>query len=246
VSTSPVYVILGATGGIGSELSRRLARDGARLVLAARGEERLQELADELDALAVPTDATKTDQVDALFEQAKERFERVDGAVNAVGSIFLRPVHRTKDEDFDEHVLLNLGTAFRVTRAATRAMMKTGGRIVLLSTGAASIGLANHETIAAAKAGVEGLARATAATYANRGITINVVSPGLVDTPLAERLTASDKAVEASLALHAVKRLGQPTDIARAIAFLLHPDSEWITGQVLAVDGGLSRVKTPA
>lgn len=246
MSAPSVHVIVGATGGIGAATARRLAARGDRLVLAARGEAALTALAAELGAIAVPTDATDSASVDALFDAAIAAHGRVDGAVNAVGSILLKPLHRTTDADFDETVALNLGTAFRVARAATRAMMKTGGSIVLVSTGAARIGLANHEAVAAAKAGVEGLVRATAATYAARGIRVNAVAPGLVETPLSARLFSSEAAIKASQALHPLRRLGRPDDVAGPIALLLDPQNDWITGQVLGVDGGLATLKGPA
>jgi NAD(P)-dependent dehydrogenase (short-subunit alcohol dehydrogenase family) len=112
-----------------------------------------------------------------------------------------------------------------------------------VSSAAARIGLANHEAIAAAKAGLEGLARSAAATYARQRIRFNVVAPGLVRTPLTRGLVANELAEKASLAMHPLGRLGEPGDVARAIAWLLDPDQNWITAQVLGVDGGLADVK---
>ncbi|TVQ92762.1 MAG: SDR family oxidoreductase [Deltaproteobacteria bacterium] len=237
-------VIVGATGGIGSALARRLTAEGTRLVLAARDEARLAELAAELDALPVPTDATRSQEVEALFATAEEHLGSIRGVALSVGSILLKPLHRTRDEDFEQTIALNLGTAFRIGRAAAQHMRRDGGSVVFISTGAAGIGLANHEAIAAAKAGVEGLTRAAAATYAGCGLRFNAVAPGLVETPLSARLTRSDAALRASLALHPLGRIGQADDVANAIAFLLDPRNDWITGQVLGVDGGLATLKT--
>ncbi len=122
-------------------------------------------------------------------------------------------------------------------------MKADGGSVVLVSSAAARIGLANHEAIAAAKAGLEGLARSAAATYARQRIRFNVVAPGLVRTPLTQGLVASELAEKASLAMHPLGRLGEPGDVARAIAWLLDPAQSWITAQVLGVDGGLADVK---
>jgi NAD(P)-dependent dehydrogenase (short-subunit alcohol dehydrogenase family) len=114
---------------------------------------------------------------------------------------------------------------------------------VLLGTAASLIGLSNHEAIAAAKAGITGLALSAAATYASRNIRVNVVAPGLTRTPLTARLTQNEASAKASMAMHPLGRLGEPDDVARAIEFFLDPCNSWITGQVLAVDGGLSTLK---
>ena len=119
-----------------------------------------------------------------------------------------------------------------------------GGSIVLMSSVAGRYGLPNHEAVAAAKAGIEGLVRAAAATYAPRGIRVNAVAPGLVRTPLAGRLVATEQAVEASAAMHPLGRIGEPEDLTDALAFLLDPArSAWVTGQTLSVDGGFATVR---
>jgi NAD(P)-dependent dehydrogenase (short-subunit alcohol dehydrogenase family) len=167
----------------------------------------------------------------------------ITGAVNLAGSILLRPAHLTTAQDFEDTISLNLRTAFAVTRAAGKHMKSTGGSVVLMSSCAASVGLPNHEAIAAAKAGVEGLVRAAAATYAGSGIRFNAVAPGLVATPMARRITENEGALKASVAMHPLGRIGQPEEVARAITFLLGEASAWTTGQVLGVDGGLARLK---
>jgi NAD(P)-dependent dehydrogenase (short-subunit alcohol dehydrogenase family) len=236
------YLILGATGGIGSELSRRLAKDGANLVLAAQDQDRLDSLAEETGGKTISLDARKTDQVEAAAKEAVEQFGRLDGIANCVGSILLKPAHITKDEDWQDTLELNLGTAFAAVKAAGRTM-RNGGSVVLMSSAAARIGLPNHEAIAAAKAGVAGLTLSAAATYAPKKIRFNAVAPGLVETPGSAKITASEVSRNASLALHALGELGKPSDIAPTIAWLLGPDSAWVTGQVFGIDGGLSTVR---
>ena len=237
----PVHIVLGASGGIGSEVARRLA-PGSRLVLAARSE-RLVALAGELDATPVVLDAREPAEVERCVKEAKQAHGRVDGIVNCVGSILLRPAHRTTPAEFDEVLATNLRSAFAAVRAAAPAMRETGGSIVLVSSAAARTGLANHEAIAAAKAGVEGLARAAAASYAGWGVRVNAVAPGLVRTPLAAPLTENEGLRKASEAMHPLGRIGEPGDVASAICWLLDPAQGWVTGQVLGVDGGLATVR---
>lgn len=239
---SPVYVVLGAYGGIGSEVSRRLSGKGARLVLGGRDGEKLDSLADGTDGVPVVLDATKGDEVQAAFERAKEEFGRVDGAVNCVGSFILKPAHLTSDEELQETLDLNLKTAFNTVRAAAKTM-DAGGSVVLMSSVAARVGLANHEAVAAAKAAVTGLALSAAASYLPRGLRFNVVAPGLVQTNLTERVTSSEASRQASTELHPLGRLGEPEDIAPAIEYLLSRENGWISGQVIGVDGGLSSLR---
>lgn len=236
----PVYVILGGTGGIGSELCRVLADGGAQLVVGGRDEGKLEELADEHGAHTVVLEAREGAEVDAIFEEAKTRFGRVDGAANLVGSFILKPAHLTKDEDWSETISLNATTAFNTVRAASRHISGAGS-VVLMSSVAGRVGLANHEAVAAAKAAVIGLAQAAAASYAARGLRFNTVAPGLVQTGLTENVTRSETARNASIALHPMGRLGEPSDIAGIVAWLLDgSQSGWVTGQTFGVDGGLS------
>jgi len=212
-------------------------------VIAARGEERLRALAEELGALPVRADARDFDGVERVVKEATREHGQVDGIVNCVGSILLKPAHTTSAEELDDVLRTNLFSAFAAVRAAGRAMRRGGGSVVLVSTAAARTGLANHEAIAAAKGGVTAMARSAAATYAPKGIRINVVAPGLVETPLSERITWTPAAREASEAMHALGRLGTPGDVASAIGWLLDPSNSWVTGQVLGVDGGLATVR---
>ena len=233
-------LVIGATGGVGAALVARLAARGARLTLAARAAARLTALAARYDAVAEPLAARAPDALAAVVARATERAP-LTGAVNLAGSVLLKPAYRTSVDEWREVMAQNLDTAFHLMRAAPPKMK--GGSIVLVASAAATLGLANHAAIAAAKAGVIGLAISEAATWAPRGVRVNVVAPGLVETPLTAKITGSEAARSASIALHPLGRLGIPDDVASAIAFLLHPDNGWITGQVLGVDGGLASAK---
>jgi NAD(P)-dependent dehydrogenase (short-subunit alcohol dehydrogenase family) len=241
---TPTFVVLGATGGIGSEVCRRLSADGANLVLGARTESDLDALASEVGGTAHPLDATQFEDVQGIIDAATDEYGAIDGIISAVGSILLKPAHLTSIEEYRETVALNLDTAFFTVKAGARALMKNGGSIVLSASAVAQVGLNNHEAIAAAKAGIMGLTRSAAATYARRGVRVNAVAPGLVETPMSEHILSSDQGRKQSEAMHALGRLGQPDDIARAICWLVDPENDWVTGQVLGVDGGLGTLKT--
>lgn len=235
-------VIFGAYGGIGSELARRLAAKGNRLMLAGRNADKLSVLAAELHAASAVVEATDTAQIEAAVARAAEMFGGLHGIANCFGSLILKPAHATTDAELDEALAVNLKSAFAAVRAAARTM-KDGGSVVLCSSAAARLGMANHEAIAAAKAGILGLTLAAAASYAPRNIRINAVAPGLTRTPLTERITGNAAVAKGSLAMHALGRFGEPADVASAMEWLLDPQQAWITGQVIGVDGGLATVR---
>lgn len=244
--TRPSHLVLGATGGIGSALTRRLAASGARLVIAGRDEQRLAALAEETGATPQTFEATALADVERCVNLAVERHGVIDGVANCVGSLLLKPAHLTTIEEWNAVLCTNLTSAFATIRAAARPMMRHGGSIVVVSSAAARVGLANHEAIAAAKAGITGLVLAAAASYASHRIRVNCVAPGLVRTPLTARLTASETGLKTSNAMHPLGRVGEPEDVASAIAWLLDPAQSWVTGQALGVDGGLASVRTRA
>jgi NAD(P)-dependent dehydrogenase (short-subunit alcohol dehydrogenase family) len=240
----PVYLIFGASGGIGSAVARRLASGGAQLAVASRRSDRLSELAGSLDAPAWEIDLSDLQRVDTVVSEVVERLGALDGVVNCFGSLLLKSAHLTTFEEWDAVLTANLSSAFAIVRSAAKAMRKAGGSIVLMSSAAARVGLANHEAIAAAKAGVIGLTLSAAATYAAKGIRVNCVAPGLVRTPLTQKIWDNPASAAASQAMHALGRLGEPDDVAAAIAWLLDPANSWVTGQTIGVDGGLSCVRS--
>lgn len=237
-------LLIGGAGGIGAAVARRLTESGHHVVVAGRTPEPLKELAAELDADWQQVDARDFGAVERLVEQVADEHGGLHGVANLAGSMVLKPAHLTTPDEWQDIVATNLTTAFATVRAAVKIMRDGGGSIVLMSTAAARLGLPNHEAIAAAKAGVEGLARSAAATYGARGVRVNVVAPGLVRTPLSEHLTANETHAEASRAMHVLGRLGEPDDVAQAVAWLLAPATSWVTGQTVGVDGGLGTVRT--
>ncbi len=233
------YLVFGATGGVGGALSRQLKEGGNEPVLIARNSAKLQSMAQDLGATAHAIDCRNWEQVEALVARLSSEGEPIDGVAVCVGSLLLKPAHLTRKEDYEATLETNLSVAFGILRAVVRPMMRAGGSIVFVSSAAARIGIANHEAIAAAKAGLIGLTLSAAATYAGRGIRVNCVAPGLTETPLTAGLTANESGRRASEAMHPMGRLGQPEEVARAIAWLLDRSQSWVTGQTIGVDGGL-------
>ncbi len=244
-TSSPVILITGATGGIGSATARMLHQRNIRLLLAGRNRDKLEALADELNAEFRAADVTSEEDVERLIGWATEcSGGHLGGMVHAVGSMLLKPAHLTSLEDFQSTLDLNLTSAFLMLKYGVKPMFAQGGSIVFFSTVATGMGLANHEAIAAAKGGIDGLVISAAATYASKNIRINAVAPGLTDTPLAARITGNEASLKASIGLHPLGRIGQSADIASAAVWLIDPATTWVTGQILRVDGGLSTVRS--
>lgn len=239
-------LILGAYGGIGASLTHRLCHRGQVVFAAGRDSEKLSALCEATGAQPIAGDVTSARDVETAIQYADEKSAGLQGIALCVGSILLKPAHLTSEEEWAQTMAINLTSAFHVIKYGAKALSRAGGSIVLISTVAARIGLANHEAIAAAKAGVQGLALSAAATYASRGVRINCVAPGLVNTPLSAKIVGNETALNASRSMHPLGRIGNPEDVASAIDWLLSPEQSWVTGQIIGVDGGLSRVRSRA
>ncbi len=245
MTATPVQLVVGAAGSIGSATVRRLADAGATVVLAGRDEAAMEELAGEVGTDDVRTvDARDIAEVGALVEGVVADHGRLDGVANLAGSVLLKPAHLTTADEWADTIATNLTSAFAVVRAAAPAMRSGGGSIVLAASAAAQTGIANHEAIAAAKGGVIGLVRSAAATYGARGVRVNAVAPGLTRSKMTAKLVGNEAQAEASRQMHVLGRLGEGDDVAAAVAWLLDPATSWVTGQVIGVDGGLGQVRT--
>lgn len=235
-------LVYGATGGVGSAIARRLAARGQPLHLVARDDARTAALAAELGATHSVADVADPQ---CFARVTAEAGEALDGLVYAVGTLALKPLARLTEADALHDYRINaLGAALAV-QAATAALKRSAGSpgVVLFSSIAASQGFASHASIAMAKGAVEGLTLALAAELAPK-VRVNAIAPSLTRTPLAQSLTGNETLATAIAGLHAVPRLGEPEDIAAVANLLLSAEASWMTGQVIAVDGGRSSVRT--
>jgi NAD(P)-dependent dehydrogenase (short-subunit alcohol dehydrogenase family) len=230
------FVIVGTGSSVGRSLCVDLNAEGAEVY--ALGRTGHPELA-AAGAIYLPYDPTN-----ASSDASPSLPAAVHGLVYCPGTIRLAPFHRLRDTDFLEDFNINLVGAVRAIRLCLGPLGKAGGSsVVLFSTVAVRIGMGFHASIAAAKGAIEGLARSLAAEFAMKRIRVNAVAPSLTDTPLAGPLLDTGEKREKAASRHPLGRIGAPEDVARAALYLLSDDAGWVTGQVLAVDGGMSSVK---
>ena len=238
------YLIVGGSSDIALILGQQLLDSGHSITLLARDSSRCDLLQNQ-GAHVVEGDALDGEAVTKAVELAKENGDgAIAGVAHLVGSLLIRPPHAVKIEAFNEVVHTNLSSAFLTLSTACKSMLRSGGgRLVFTSSVAASLGLVNHEAIAAAKGGIESMVRTSAATYAQRNIRINAVAPGLTETRLAQQILKSDAMTEAAVGMIPLKRINQPNEIASTMHWLLCDAPDNLTGQVFHLDGGMAKVR---
>jgi 3-oxoacyl-[acyl-carrier protein] reductase len=237
-----IAVVTGASRGIGRAVARMLAARGAHVVATARGEnaravvEEIQ--ADGGSAEAVALEMTEAGAAERVAAHVLDRHTRIDILVNNAGMTRDQLLLRMKREDWDAVIATNLTGTFALTQAVLKPMIRQkGGRIVCISSVVGQSGNAGQANYAASKAGIIGFAKAVALEVASRGITVNVVAPGMVDTDMTRAITGNAREEWASKI--PLRRLGTPDDIAAAVCFLASDEAAYITGHVLAVNGGM-------
>ena len=237
-----VALVTGASRGIGAAVAKTLAAQGATVVAAARGSNAEATAASIASAGgkadAVSLDVTDASNVESVVSGAISRHGRIDILVNNAGIARDQLLVRMKREDWDAVIATNLTAAFACSQAVLRPMIKQrGGRIINISSVVGQMGNAGQVNYAASKAGLIGMAKALAREVASRGITVNVVAPGLIDTDMTKALSAGPSETWASQV--PLGRLGTPQDVAWTVCFLASDEAAYITGQVVAVNGGM-------
>jgi len=238
-----VALVTGAAQGIGKAISLLLARSGAEVVVSDINLEKAQETADEIQglgrrSLAIQSNVADLKDVEQMVETIIEQFGRIDILVNNAGITRDRLILRMTEEDWDAVLDVNLKGTFNCTKAVIRHMSKhKSGKIVSIASVSGEMGNPGQANYAASKAGVIGFTKTIAREFAGRGINVNAIAPGYIQTPMTDAVP--EKAKEAMKQMIPMERLGQPEDVAQAVLFLVSDSSSYITGQVLNVNGGI-------
>ena len=234
---SEKYLIFGATGSVGSSLAEQLKNSGNDIHLVARNESEVKVIAEKLSCSYTVADVLE----DGFIEKVKSDINDIKGIAYCVGSIDLKPLRMVTEADMNKCMKLNLYSAIEAIKGFQESLKKNKGSVVLFSTVAAQRGFTNHTIIASAKAAVEGLTVTLAAEFAPN-IRVNCIAPSLSKSKIAEPMLKNPAIAEGIAKAHPLKRLGEGKDSAALAKFLITEESSWITGQIIAVDGGRSKL----
>jgi NAD(P)-dependent dehydrogenase (short-subunit alcohol dehydrogenase family) len=234
---SEKYLIFGATGSVGSSLAEQLKNSGNNVHLVARNEGEVKAISEKLNCSYTVADVLE----DGFIEKVKSDINDAKGIAYCVGSIDLKPLRMVTEADMNKCMKLNLYSAIEAIKGFQESLKKNKGSVVLFSTVAAQRGFTNHTIIASAKAAVEGLTVTLAAEFAPN-IRVNCIAPSLSKSKIAEPMLKNPTIAEGIAKAHPLKRLGEGKDSAALAKFLITEESSWITGQIIAVDGGRSKL----
>ena len=234
---SDKYLVVGATGSIGSNLAEQLSASDKEVHLVGRNDNQTQSLAEKLNCNFTIADVLE----DGFVDKIKSDIQDIKGVAYCVGSIDLKPFRMVNENDFNKCMKLNLYSAINLIKGFQESLKKNKGSIVLFSTVAAQRGFTNHSIIASTKAAVEGLTVSLAAEFAPN-IRVNCIAPSLTNSKIAEPMLKNKVLAEGIAKAHPLKRLGEGKDSASLAKFLITEDGSWVTGQIIAVDGGRSKL----
>ena len=234
---SEKYLIFRATGSVGSSLAEQLKNSGNDIHLVARNESEVKTISEKLGCSHTVADVLE----DGFIEKVKSDINEIKGVAYCVGSIDLKPLRMVTEADMNKCMKLNLYSAIEAIKGFQESLKKNKGSVVLFSTVAAQRGFTNHTIIASAKAAVEGLTVTLAAEFAPH-IRVNCIAPSLSKSKIAEPMLKNPAIAEGIAKAHPLKRLGEGKDSAALAKFLITEESSWITGQIIAVDGGRSKL----
>jgi 3-oxoacyl-[acyl-carrier protein] reductase len=241
--TGMTALVTGASGGIGSEIAKALAAQGARLAVSGSNADKLEAFRASLggDHVALPCNLSDAAAVDALVPQAVEKLGKLDILVNNAGVTRDNLAMRMKDDEWDSVIRVNLEAAFRLMRAAAKPMMKARfGRMISVTSIVGVTGNPGQANYAASKAGLIGMSKSMAQELASRGITVNCVAPGFITSPMTDALPEAQKA--ALTTKIPAGRLGEGADIGAAIVYLASREAGYVTGQTVHVNGGMAMI----
>ncbi len=234
-----MYIIAGSTGTLGSAVAEELAKNN-EIFLIGRDEDKLKQQSSKYSCNYELLNLSNTIEPREFTKVIDSDIE-INGLVNCIGSILIKPLHGTSLEEFNDVITTNLFSSYYLLASFARRMKN--GSAIFFSSVAGSKGLSNHEAISAAKAGIEGFARSAAATYAKDNLRVNVIAPSIMDSNMSQKILSTEAAREVSKNMHPISKIGDTDDILPVIKWLLSSDAKWVTGQTIRVDGGLSTVK---
>ena len=238
-------IILGGSGGIGSCLTHELSKNH-NLYISSTNDGKLTNILSDLKKYNVSGEKfsyTNFESMELFLNNAKSYLGEIDCIINCIGSLLLKPPHVTKEAELENVFKANVFSCFSVLKHGFKFLKQKGGSVIFFSSAASKVGLRNHESISAAKAAVSSIALSAASTYSNYNIRVNVIAPGLVETPLTSKITNNATSLEYSKKLHGLNKIGKPENFIPIVKALIDKKSDWISGQTFLIDGGLSNLK---
>ncbi|MDP3762508.1 MAG: SDR family NAD(P)-dependent oxidoreductase [bacterium] len=248
--TNKVALVTGARRGMGKAHALALAKQGAKVIVTDIDALECQPVADEIkskggEAICLKMDVSNKKEVDQIFDEAIKKFGRLDILVNNAGIYFSKPALELTEEDWDKMIAINLKGQFLCAQRAAREMAKNppagGGRIINIASvasGQVGVGISGGAHYTASKGGVIGMSETLAIEWAPLGITVNVIAPGAIDTPMVQAAQLPKEAMDAMLQRVPLKRIGRPEEVSAAVVFLASDEASYITGATFFVDGG--------